>query len=124
MLSGLLLNIYNNVKEKIEIDEKTIYEIDVYLKKKKGRYIYFESFQKLFHFNDKETSIIFGEFVKASIMEMKFQQFCPSCNTILHGTYDSVFDLLGKEVCDDCGETLFDDKEPFKYITVKFKVKK
>ncbi|WP_317411548.1 hypothetical protein [Clostridium baratii] len=123
MLSDTLQRILNMMKNKFDISDATLEKIIIYIStKNKGTYVYPEVLEEKFGLDMNKSFKICVFLEKRSLLKRVYKLYCPNCQEIGDEMFDSFNEIEDYGYCEICGKNLIDEKNPYKYIFIYFKV--
>ena len=123
----MLLDIYQDIWDKIkaitEINSEQLADILRYIWNKPiDSYVYPELVQEKFNIELKDCMKLLVILEKKDIIKMVYKVYCPTCKDFSEQIFESINDLEDYAMCEECSEELFDVNNPYKYVTVYFRV--
>ena len=123
----MLLDIYQGISNKIKaitkINSEQLTDILSYIWSKPiDSYIYPEVVQERFNIELEDCMKLLVILEKKDIIKMVYKVYCPTCKDFSEQIFESINDLEDYVMCEECSEDLFDVNNPYKYVTVYFKV--
>ncbi len=123
MLSSIYLNIFNKIKEKININEETILKVLHYMQDKPlNSYVYPEVITETFNIDLNTCLKLLILLENNSIIKQVYKIYCPICKDFSYDVFNSINELNSYEYCEDCGKKLIEKENPSKYLVIFFKV--
>lgn len=125
MLSDIYQGISNKIKAFTTINSEQLWDILAYIWRKPiGSYIYPEVVQERFNIELEDCMKLLVLLEKKDIVKTVYKLYCPRCKDFSEQIFESINDLEDYAICEECDEELFDPDNPYKYVTVYFKVVK
>lgn len=123
----MLLDIYQDIWDKIkaitEINSEQLADILRYIWNKPiDSYVYPELVQEKFNIELEDCMKLLVILEKKDIIKMVYKVYCPTCKDFSEQIFESINDLEDYAMCEECSEELFDVNNPYKYVTVYFRV--
>ena len=123
----MLLDIYQGISNKIKaitkINSEQLTDILSYIWSKPiDSYIYPEVVQERFNIELEDCMKLLVILEKRDIVKMVYKLYCQTCKDFSEQIFESINDLEDYVMCEECSEDLFDVNNPYKYVTVYFKV--
>lgn len=123
MLSGTFQIAMCKIKNNIEIDEIKIKSILEYIKSKPlSSYIYPEIIEERYDLDLSQCMKLFVVLEKIGILKQVYKLYCTRCRDFSSEVFEDINDLENQNVCEICGEELYDKDNPYKYVVVYFRV--
>ncbi|AUN00119.1 hypothetical protein CF060_08445 [Clostridium botulinum] len=123
MLSNIFQDILKKISDKTTIDDKILREILKYISEKPiNSYVYPELIEERFNIDINECIKIFVLLEKKNILKQVYKLYCPKCKDFSEETFENINELEDQNVCEFCGKELLEEKNPYKYVVIYFRV--
>ncbi len=123
MLSNTFQIILEKIHSKTQIDKFILMQILGYVQQKSiDSIIYPELLIEKYDVDINSCLKILVLLDNYSILKRIYKIYCPCCQDFSYGLYENLNELEEYEFCDNCGKQLIEEKNPYKYVVVYFKV--
>ena len=123
MLSDTFQIILTKILKNVEIDSNKLKDILEYIQTKPiESYIYPEVVEEKLKISISECMRIFVYLEKFNVLKQVYKLYCPKCKDFSSEIYESINELEEENECEICGNELFEEENPYKYVVIYFRV--
>ena len=123
MLSDIFQTISSKISNNFEVDSNKLNNILEYIQTKSVEsYIYPEVIEEKLKISMSECMKIFVYLEKFDELKQVYKLYCPKCKDFSREIYESINELEEENECEFCGNELFEDENPYKYVVIYFRV--
>ena len=123
MLSDTFQIILMKVLNNIEIDSNKLERILEYIQTKPiESYVYPEVVEEKLDVAISDCMKVFVYLEKFGVLKQVYKLYFPKCKDFSSKIYEDINDLEEENECEICGNELFEEENPYKYVVIYFKV--
>lgn len=123
MLSDTFQTILVKIEKKTEIDSNKLKNILEYIQNKPVySYVYPEVIEEKLNIPISECMKIFVYLEHFNVLKQVYKLYCPRCKDVSSKIYENINELEEENECEFCGEELFEEDNPYKYVIIYFRV--